>query len=163
MSGVMARCECDGRNHALCADAQFQDTPVTKCQGHRSRQPQGDTLFIITDNLSSHNSLETRTWVAEHPRIQTSSFPKGPVGSMLQTRGRMVGASSARRPSLARASPNAKRSSEQCRGHAQRNRRASRGYGGRRQNAAPSPIGSFLTAFEERSTRLSNARIIPAL
>jgi len=28
------------------------------------------TIMVITDNLSSHTSLSTRTWLADHPRIQ---------------------------------------------------------------------------------------------
>ncbi len=38
--------------------------------------PPGD-LFIITDNLSSHNSRETRTWLVDHPRLQHVFIPKG--------------------------------------------------------------------------------------
>lgn len=36
--------------------------------------PEG-TLFIITDNLSSHTSLKTRTWLSQHPRIQQVFIP----------------------------------------------------------------------------------------
>src|SRR5258708_39072597 len=32
-------------------------------------------IFIITDNLSSHNSAQTRAWLAEHPDSIRSSFP----------------------------------------------------------------------------------------
>ena len=38
--------------------------------------PEG-TLFIITDNLSSHLSRKTLTWLADHPRIQPVFIPKG--------------------------------------------------------------------------------------
>ena len=31
----------------------------------------------MTDNLSSHNSVETRAWLADHPCIQHASIPKG--------------------------------------------------------------------------------------
>ncbi|MEH6380060.1 IS630 family transposase, partial [Streptomyces sp. KLMMK] len=27
-------------------------------------------IYVITDNLSSHNSLPTRTWLEGHPRIR---------------------------------------------------------------------------------------------
>jgi hypothetical protein len=30
--------------------------------------PTGD-IFVITDNLFSHNSAERRAWLEEHPRI----------------------------------------------------------------------------------------------
>jgi hypothetical protein len=38
--------------------------------------PKGD-IFIISDNLSSHNSLETRTWLEEHPRLHHVFIPTG--------------------------------------------------------------------------------------
>jgi transposase InsO family protein len=34
------------------------------------------TIMVITDNLSSHTSASTRTWLADHPRIQHSFIPK---------------------------------------------------------------------------------------
>ncbi len=34
------------------------------------------TLFLITDNLSSHTSVKTRTWLSQHPRIQQVFLPK---------------------------------------------------------------------------------------
>jgi transposase len=45
--------------------------------------PTGD-IFIIADNLSSHNSLETRTWLAEHPRLHHVFIPKGACWLNLQ-------------------------------------------------------------------------------
>jgi DDE superfamily endonuclease len=33
-------------------------------------------IVVITDNLSSHTSLSTRTWLADHPRIQHTFIPK---------------------------------------------------------------------------------------
>jgi hypothetical protein len=38
--------------------------------------PTGD-IYIITDNLSSHYSLETRTWLEEHPRMHHVFIPTG--------------------------------------------------------------------------------------
>jgi len=32
--------------------------------------------MVITDNLSSHTSNSTRTWLADHPRIQHTFIPK---------------------------------------------------------------------------------------
>ena len=32
--------------------------------------------MVITDNLSSHTSASTRTWLADHPRIQHTFIPK---------------------------------------------------------------------------------------
>jgi hypothetical protein len=34
------------------------------------------TIMVITDNLSSHTSSSTRTWLADHPRIQHAFIPK---------------------------------------------------------------------------------------
>jgi DDE superfamily endonuclease len=34
------------------------------------------TIMVITDNLSSHTSASTRTWLADHPRIQHTFIPK---------------------------------------------------------------------------------------
>jgi hypothetical protein len=34
------------------------------------------TITVITDNLSSHTSASTRTWLADHPRIQHAFIPK---------------------------------------------------------------------------------------
>jgi hypothetical protein len=34
------------------------------------------TIMVITDNLSSHTSLSTRTWLVDHPRIQHTFIPK---------------------------------------------------------------------------------------
>lgn len=45
--------------------------------------PQG-TLFIITDNLSSHTSVKTQTWLCEHPRFQQVFIPKGAAWLNLQ-------------------------------------------------------------------------------
>ncbi|SOE33699.1 hypothetical protein SAMN05442782_10766 [Streptomyces sp. OK228] len=50
--------------------------------------PVGD-IYVITDNLSSHNSVSTRTWLEDHPRIQHVFIPVGE---------RAGGASSARPP-----------------------------------------------------------------
>jgi hypothetical protein len=38
------------------------------------------TIMVITDNLSSHTSYSTRTWLAGHPRIQHAFIPRGPAG-----------------------------------------------------------------------------------
>jgi transposase len=35
------------------------------------------TIVVITDNLSSHNSCSTRTWLLDHPRIRQVFIPKG--------------------------------------------------------------------------------------
>ena len=38
------------------------------------------TSMVITDNLSSHTSSSTRTWLVDHSRIQHAFIPSGPAG-----------------------------------------------------------------------------------
>ena len=37
--------------------------------------------MVITDNLSSHNSASTRTWLLDIPASSTPSSPPAPAGS----------------------------------------------------------------------------------
>jgi hypothetical protein len=41
-------------------------------------------IAMITDNLSSHNSVSTREWLVAHPRIQQVLIPKGACWLNLQ-------------------------------------------------------------------------------
>jgi hypothetical protein len=41
----------------------------------QTANPAGN-IMVITDNLSSHTSASTRTWLAGHPRIQHAFIPK---------------------------------------------------------------------------------------
>ncbi|MFJ9244756.1 transposase [Streptomyces sp. NPDC101776] len=45
--------------------------------------PTGE-IWIVTDNLSSHNSLSTRTWLEDHPRIRHAFIPVGACWLNLQ-------------------------------------------------------------------------------
>ena len=45
--------------------------------------PDGD-IVVITDNLSSHTSSSTRTWLLDHPRIRQVFIPKGACWLNLQ-------------------------------------------------------------------------------
>ncbi len=45
--------------------------------------PEG-TIFIITDNLSSHTSVKTNEWLDQHRRIQHVFIPKGAAWLNLQ-------------------------------------------------------------------------------
>ena len=49
----------------------------------RDSTPTGD-IFISSDNLSSHNRLETCTWLEGHPRIHHIFIPKGACWLNLQ-------------------------------------------------------------------------------
>ena len=42
------------------------------------------TIVVIGDNLSSHTSHSTRTWLVEHPRIRQVFIPKGACWLNLQ-------------------------------------------------------------------------------
>lgn len=39
--------------------------------------PGDGDIWVIADNLSSHNSVATRTWLIEHPRIRHAFIPIG--------------------------------------------------------------------------------------
>jgi DDE superfamily endonuclease len=41
-------------------------------------------MVVVTDNLSSHNSLSTRTWLEDHPRIRHVFTPVGACRLNLQ-------------------------------------------------------------------------------
>lgn len=45
--------------------------------------PTGD-IYVITDNLSSHNSKSTREWLEDHPRIKHAFIPVGACWLNLQ-------------------------------------------------------------------------------
>ncbi|MBF6047976.1 IS630 family transposase [Streptomyces sp. NRRL B-1677] len=45
--------------------------------------PAGD-IYVITNNLSSHNSVSTRAWLEEHPRIHHGFIPVGACWLNLQ-------------------------------------------------------------------------------
>ncbi|WSL21201.1 transposase [Streptomyces sp. NBC_01283] len=59
-------------------------------------------IWIVTDNLSSHNSLSTRSWLEDHPASTTPSSPSARAGSTSRKAG---GASSAKPRSAASHSP----------------------------------------------------------
>jgi hypothetical protein len=59
----------DGKELTKCAASRNSKGYIALLADIEADNPTGD-IFVITDNLSSHNSLETRSWLAEHPRIQ---------------------------------------------------------------------------------------------
>lgn len=52
----------DGKEITRCATARNSKNCIELLKEIEADNPTGD-IFIITDNLSSHNSLETRTWL----------------------------------------------------------------------------------------------------
>lgn len=73
----------DGKELTKCAAARNSRNYIELLKDIEADNPLGD-LFIITDNLSSHNSLETRTWLVDHPRLQHVFIPKGACWLNLQ-------------------------------------------------------------------------------
>src|SRR5260370_14025883 len=73
----------DGKEITRCAAARNSKNYLELLKDIEADNPMGD-IFIVTDNLSSHNSLETRTWLAEHPRLQHVFTPKGACWLNLQ-------------------------------------------------------------------------------
>lgn len=53
-----------------------QRTPSRSWPLSKQTIPRGDP-YLITDNLSSHSSLETRTWLEAHPRLHHVFIPTG--------------------------------------------------------------------------------------
>lgn len=66
----------DGLEITRCAAARNSRHDIELLKFIEADNPTGD-IFIITNNLSSHNCLETRTWMADHPRLQHVFIPKG--------------------------------------------------------------------------------------
>lgn len=112
--------------------------------------PKGD-LFISSDNLSSHASLETRTWLEEHPRIHHVFIPTGACWLNLQEgwwrlfrRDALAGQSFANPNEIEQAT---------CVATKQLNRRAKPWVWGQPRHPTTATIAdSFITAFHERST-----------
>jgi hypothetical protein len=112
--------------------------------------PTGD-IFIISDNLSSHNSLETRTWLEGHPRIHHVFIPTG--ARLCSICKRAGGDSSDAMPLPGKALPIHPRSSKP---HASRRLNSigapNLGSGDGLARITAALADSFVTAFEELST-----------
>jgi DDE superfamily endonuclease len=66
----------DGKVLTRCAASRNSKGYIASLTDIAADNPTGD-IFVITDNLSSHNSAETCAWLAEHPRIHHLFIPKG--------------------------------------------------------------------------------------
>lgn len=73
----------DGKELTRCAASRNSKGYIALLADIEADNPTGD-IFIITDNLSSHSSAETRAWLVEHPRIQHLFIPKGACWLNLQ-------------------------------------------------------------------------------
>jgi hypothetical protein len=73
----------DGKVLTRCAASRNSKGYSARLSDIEADNPTGE-IFIISDNLSSHNSLETRTWLEEHPRIHHVFIPTGACWLNLQ-------------------------------------------------------------------------------
>jgi hypothetical protein len=73
----------DGKELTRCAASRNSTNYIALLSDIESDNPAGD-IFLITDNLSSHNSAQTRAWMDEHPRLHHVFIPKGACWLNLQ-------------------------------------------------------------------------------
>jgi len=73
----------DGQAITMCAPSRNSTAYQDFLQRAEHANPEG-TIYVITDNLSSHNSKSTRAWLEDHPRIRHAFIPKGACWLNLQ-------------------------------------------------------------------------------
>ncbi len=73
----------DGQELTMTATSRNSDFYQQFLQLVEDANPVGD-IYVITDNLSSHNSVSTRTWLEDHPRIRHVFIPVGACWLNLQ-------------------------------------------------------------------------------
>jgi hypothetical protein len=66
----------DGHAVTMCASSRNSAFYQDFLQLEEQANPKG-TIWVITDNLSSHDSKSTRAWLEDHPRIRHAFIPKG--------------------------------------------------------------------------------------
>ena len=69
----------DGQAVTMCASSRNSAFYQDFLQLEEQANPNG-TIWVITDNLSSHDSKSTRAWLEDHPRIRHAFIPKAPAG-----------------------------------------------------------------------------------
>ena len=67
----------------MCAPSRNSAFYQDFLQLEEQANPEGMT-YVITDNLSSHDSKSTRAWLEDHPRIRHAFIPKGACWLNLQ-------------------------------------------------------------------------------
>ncbi len=65
----------DGQAVTLCASSRNSAFYQDFLQLEEQANPEG-TIWVITGNLSSHDSKSTRAWLEDHPRIRHAFIPK---------------------------------------------------------------------------------------
>jgi hypothetical protein len=66
----------DGQALTLCAPSRNSAFYQDFLQLAEQASPEG-TIYVVTDNLSGHNSKSALAWLEGHPRIQHAFIPKG--------------------------------------------------------------------------------------
>ena len=151
----------DGKELTRCAASRNSTNYIALLADIEADNPTGD-IFIITDNLSSHNSAQTRTWLAEHPRLHQVFIPKGACWLNLQE-GWLgsVGGSSAAMLSPGRALPTLMRLSRLLASRPLNSTgEPTLGSGGALPRITATTADSFLIVFKERSSRGCTKRLL---
>ena len=65
-----------GQVVTMCAPSRNSAAYQAFLQLAEHANPEG-AIYVVTDNLSSHNSKSTRAWLEGHPRIRNAFIPKG--------------------------------------------------------------------------------------
>jgi hypothetical protein len=73
----------DGQAVTMCAPSRNSAAYQEFLQLAEHANPEG-VLYVVTDNLSSHDSKSTRAWLEGHPRIRHAFIPKGACWLNLQ-------------------------------------------------------------------------------
>ncbi|WP_369268641.1 transposase [Streptomyces sp. R11] len=73
----------DGQAVTMTASSRNSEFYQQFLQLLEDANPDGE-IWIVTDNLSSHNSVSTRTWLEDHPRIHHAFIPVGACWLNLQ-------------------------------------------------------------------------------
>ena len=73
----------DGKELTRCAPSRTSTNYIALLSDIEADNATGD-IFIITDNLSSHTSAQTRAWLTEHSRLHHVFIPKGACWLNLQ-------------------------------------------------------------------------------
>jgi hypothetical protein len=73
----------DGKELTRCVASRNSTNYIALLEEIAVDNPKGD-IFIITDNLSSHNSAQTQSWMAEHPCLHHVFNPTGACWLNLQ-------------------------------------------------------------------------------
>jgi hypothetical protein len=143
----------DGKELTRCAASRNSKGYIARLSDIEADNPTGD-LFIITDNLSSHYSLETRTWLSEHQRIHHVFIPPG--ARLCSICRRAGGGSCAVMRLLVKALPIPRRSNRLPASRPLSSiSEPSHGSGDARLRPLDATAVSFVIAFNERSTSMS--------